>query len=62
MLATKSSIPPGITLATPNIRSKVKDLGHIGSPGKVIDNPGLVFAETGNPGADTRWGMPVNIP
>ena len=38
------------------------DLGHAGSPGKAIDDPGLVFAETGDAGADTRWGVPVNVP
>lgn len=64
-------IPPGIALAKLNIRFKVEEVGHAGSPTKAIDNPGLRLVYvltyvplllTTNADADTRWSVSVNVP
>ena len=73
MLVAESSIPPGVALATPSMGSKVDDVGHAGSPARAIDDPGLLFADTGvcadmpsllatEAGPETRWRGPVSVP
>jgi len=72
-LFAESSTPPGVALATPNIGSKVEDVGHAGKPAIAIDDPGLLFADIGvcadieslpatEGGPDTRWSGLVNVP